>query len=81
MVAMRWNGKKYEAVIIPEIPPQPGVCFDMDYMIHCPNCKKAVTFGESYTSRRWFFRPGVFGMYVCPACHEEEWNDAELNAV
>lgn len=64
----------YEEIDLPR-DSYPGYCDDMDNLVYCPGCDQAVVFGNTYTSRRYFYNGGVFGIPVCPACHKKEWKD------
>lgn len=48
-------------------------CADMDEIVNCACCGKELPYGDTYTSRELYDGSGMFGMAVCPECHEAEW--------
>ena len=46
---------------------------DLDELINCACCGKELPYGHIYTSRELYDGSGMFGMAVCPKCHEAEW--------
>ena len=46
---------------------------DLDEQINCACCGKKLLYGAAYTSRELYAGAGMFGMAVCPECHEAEW--------
>ena len=74
MIVNKWDFKKHEYEKV-EIPDNYNIIlhsFDMGRKINCIHCKKELTYGECYTSRRYHTEHG-FGYPVCPTCYEEEW--------
>lgn len=48
---------------------------NMDEPVNCICCEKKLTYGECYTSRRWFSSNGLWGLWVCPKCYSQEWEE------
>ena len=46
---------------------------DLDEFINCAQCGKKLPYGDAFTSRELYAGAGMFGMAVCPECHEAEW--------
>lgn len=46
---------------------------DLNTIVSCACCGKKLPYGGTYTSRELYAGPGLFGMAVCPECHEAEW--------
>ena len=57
-----WKGKE------PEIP-YPG---DLTMKV-CACCGKKLPYGDAFSSRELYNGSGMFGMAICPKCHEAEW--------
>jgi len=48
---------------------------DMGAEVVCPNCKRTILFGDSYTSNKYFTIQGGFGYAVCHDCYNKELFD------
>ena len=46
---------------------------DMNKLVNCPHCKKAIKVGDTYTSLEYHNNYG-FGLCVCEDCYEKEWD-------
>lgn len=46
---------------------------DLGAMVTCPDCGRTVSFGDCFTSRRFYAPNGILALSVCPACHKREW--------
>ena len=46
---------------------------DLDEFINCAQCGKKLPYGDAFTSRELYNGSGMFGMAICPKCHEAEW--------
>lgn len=74
MILRRWNYKthKYDKVQIPDNWYVSIYEDNMNIMVNCPHCGKALRFGETYTSKEFHDFVG-FGYGVCEECYEKEW--------
>lgn len=72
MIAKKWDGYACQSV---DLKPGIYVAYsdDMEAITTCPGCGNKVKFGETYTSKEYFFPSGVFGMNVCEECHRKEY--------
>lgn len=48
---------------------------DYDKEINCICCERTVKFGDCYTSRRYYNVSGLWGLWVCPECYKQEWEE------
>ena len=46
---------------------------DMEKLVNCPHCKKAIKVGDSYTSLEYHTNYGL-GLCVCEDCYKKEWD-------
>ena len=74
MIINRWNYKKhnYEKVEVNGYWNCKTYSDDMEEIINCPNCGKAIKFKDGYTSMEWHTDFGI-GFTVCSECHEKEY--------
>lgn len=72
----RWDiyTEKYEPVQIPDDWKVAMYSDNMDEQINCVNCGKPLTYGESYTSRRYHNRAGM-GYMECEDCYYDQLNE------
>ena len=66
-----YNTREYDPY---EVPDDWNVRFysdDMDEIVNCPHCGRALPFGETYTSHEIHTFAGM-GFGVCPDCYEAE---------
>ena len=70
MITNKWNPtkKEYEPCEIPNDWNITTYEDDMDAIINCVHCGKKISFGESYTSRR-YHTCGGFGYCECEDCY------------
>ena len=70
--AVKWIPAKHEYE--PYDLPDGASCYeeDMDKVVPCAQCGRAVTFGDSYTSLEVHTQIG-FGYAVCHECYEAEY--------
>ena len=45
---------------------------NMDEPVNCICYEKELTYGECYTSKRWYSFTGLWGLWVCPECYKKE---------
>lgn len=76
--AQKWNFEKqeYEDYDLPMICPL--LCYDMDKIINCANCRKQFKFGDCYCSKAIHNNKG-FGYPVCEECYKKELEDEKNN--
>ncbi len=69
--ASKWNFKeqKYEDYELPENCPL--VCYDMEKIINCADCKKEFQYRKGYSSKAIHNEYG-FGYPVCEECYKKE---------
>lgn len=72
--AQKWNFKteEYEDYDLPMVCPL--LCYDMDKIINCANCRKQFKFGDCYCSKTIHNKHG-FGYLVCEECYLKELED------
>lgn len=73
-IAIKWVPAKHEYE--PYYLPDGASCYeeDMDKVVSCAQCGRAVTFGGCYTSLKVHTQIG-FGYAVCHECHVAEMEE------
>lgn len=74
MILNKWNNKthEYEPYKIPDNWNCKTFSLNMNEIVNCPHCGKALEYGNTYTSKEIHTDIG-FGYGVCEECYEEEW--------
>lgn len=66
-----YNTHEYETYDVPESWRVAQICPDMETVINCASCGKAISFGASYGSMVIHGHLGI-SYCVCPKCHSAE---------
>ena len=69
--ASKWNFKeqKYEDYELPDNCPL--ICYDMEKIVNCADCKKEFQYRKGYSSKAIHNEYG-FGYPVCAECYKKE---------
>lgn len=73
MLVQKWDFEKheYEPHVVDDKLHVVLITEDMNEIVNCINCEKAMTFGESYTSKQYHTSVGL-GYPVCENCYDVE---------
>lgn len=73
MILRKWNYKthKYDSYKIPDSWNTPMIA-ELEEIVNCVQCGKAVEYGETYTSLEIHDLIGL-GFAVCKDCYDQEW--------
>lgn len=71
---LKWNYRYqvYDSYEIPEDWNVKTFSNDMDEIVNCCQCGKAIKFGDGYTSKEVHTKAGM-GYAVCEDCYSQEW--------
>lgn len=69
--AEKWNFEKQEYEEYELLDNCPLICYDMEKIINCADCKKEFRYGECYCSKAIHNKDG-FGYPVCEECYKKE---------